>query len=168
MRIDLRKIVESPGESVAFSCDLDTEDLDFEQITAYTKRPHAEGIIRNTAGVLELNGSLEAPMTCVCDRCGNDFSFLKEMDLSAVLSDDESEMDNPDIFPLEDCGVDVDDIVRTMFVLGMETKFLCQPDCKGLCPTCGKNLNDGPCNCKKEIDPRMAVLEQLLDNKEIE
>ena len=69
---------------------------------------------------------------------------------------------------MEDCCVDVEDILRTLFVLGMETKFLCRPDCKGLCPTCGKNLNEGPCNCKKEMDPRMAVLEQLLDNKEIE
>ena len=36
----------------------------------------------------------------------------------------------------------------------------------GLCEHCGKNLNDGPCGCPKEIDPRMAVLEQLLDNKD--
>ncbi len=168
MRIDLRKIADNPGESVAFSCDLDTGDLDFDQITAYAEKPHAEGQIRNTAGILELKGALKAPMTCRCDRCGEEFSYIKEMDLDAVISEDESELENPDIFPMEDCGVDVDDIVRTLFVLGMETKFLCRPDCKGLCPTCGKNLNEGPCNCKKEMDPRMAVLEQLLDNKEIE
>jgi uncharacterized protein len=45
----------------------------------------------------------------------------------------------------------------------METKFLCREDCKGLCARCGKNLNLGPCGCGKEIDPRFAVLEQLLD-----
>lgn len=168
MRIDLRKIADNPGESIAFSCDLDTEELDFQQITAYTDRPHAEGCIRNTAGILELDGELTAPLICVCDRCGEEFSYRKQMELNAVISDDESELDDPDIFPMEDCGVDVDEIVRTMFVLGMETKFLCRPECKGLCPTCGKNLNEGPCSCKKEMDPRMAVLEQLLDNKEIE
>ena len=39
----------------------------------------------------------------------------------------------------------------------------CSEECKGLCPTCGKNLNHEKCNCKKEVDPRMAALLQLLD-----
>ena len=52
---------------------------------------------------------------------------------------------------------------REEFILDMDMKFLCREDCKGLCSTCGKNLNLGPCGCRKEIDPRFAVLEQLLD-----
>ena len=47
----------------------------------------------------------------------------------------------------------------------MDSRFLCQDDCKGLCPHCGVNLNHGSCNCKPDTDPRLAVLEQLLDNK---
>jgi uncharacterized protein len=43
-------------------------------------------------------------------------------------------------------------------------RFLCHDDCKGLCQRCGKNLNEGECDCsKKEIDPRMAPLQKLLD-----
>ena len=48
---------------------------------------------------------------------------------------------------------------------GADTKCLCRPDCAGLCDRCGANLNLGPCRCQKPRDPRMAVLEQLLDNK---
>jgi uncharacterized protein len=41
-------------------------------------------------------------------------------------------------------------------------KKLCSEDCKGLCPSCGKNLNDGPCNCAEEIiDPRWELLQKL-------
>ena len=54
-------------------------------------------------------------------------------------------------------------ILSTLFILDMDSKFLCREDCKGLCPKCGKNLNLGPCGCGKETDPRFAVLEQLLD-----
>ncbi|MFR3289705.1 MAG: YceD family protein [Lachnospiraceae bacterium] len=36
-------------------------------------------------------------------------------------------------------------------------------DCRGVCPECGKDLNEGPCSCRKKADPRLAVLEQLLD-----
>lgn len=45
----------------------------------------------------------------------------------------------------------------------MPTKMLCKPDCKGLCCKCGKNLNDGPCDCQKDVDPRLEALLQLLD-----
>ena len=43
---------------------------------------------------------------------------------------------------------------------------LCRDDCRGLCPRCGANLNDGPCSCEPEADPRFAALQRLLnDNK---
>jgi uncharacterized protein len=49
-------------------------------------------------------------------------------------------------------------------VFSLPLRFLCDEECKGLCSRCGKNLNDGPCDCKKEIDPRMAALLQLLED----
>ena len=64
-----------------------------------------------------------------------------------------------------DGKVDLGDLARTMFILGMDTKTLCSEDCKGLCPGCGADLNLGPCSCKKEADPRLAVLAKLLENK---
>jgi len=57
------------------------------------------------------------------------------------------------------------EVLSTCFILSMDTKCLCRPDCAGLCDRCGANLNLGPCRCQKPRDPRMAVLEQLLDNK---
>ena len=50
-----------------------------------------------------------------------------------------------------------------VFVLHLDTKNLCSPDCKGLCPGCGADLNREPCRCKKEVDPRLAKLAQLLE-----
>jgi uncharacterized protein len=44
------------------------------------------------------------------------------------------------------------------------SRFLCSDDCKGLCQRCGKNLNEGACNCgKDEIDPRLAPLKKILE-----
>ena len=57
------------------------------------------------------------------------------------------------------------ELLATCLILDMETKFLCREDCKGLCARCGRNLNLGPCGCGKEIDPRFAVLEQLLEKE---
>ena len=47
----------------------------------------------------------------------------------------------------------------------MDTKNLCSPDCKGLCPGCGANLNHEACRCKKAVDPRLAKLAQLLEDR---
>ena len=49
-------------------------------------------------------------------------------------------------------------------VLDLDERLLCREDCKGLCDKCGADLNEGPCSCKAEIDPRLAVLGQLLEN----
>ena len=48
-------------------------------------------------------------------------------------------------------------------MLNLDSKLLCREDCKGLCSRCGKNLNLGPCDCRKEPDPRLAALAQLLE-----
>ena len=81
--------------------------------------------------------------------------------LAPELANDDGEED-PWLFLLEEGCADLDDIVTTTFVLSMDSKFLCKEDCKGLCCRCGKDLNDGPCGCQPDADPRLAVLQQLL------
>ena len=162
MRLNLRDIIEVPGGSVPFACELSTEGLDFPSIREYLTKPYAEGRVYNEAGILRLEGLLTAELLCVCDRCGEAFESVKETELDAILVE-ENPGDDPELFVLQDDGIDLDEVLTTLFVLDMETKFLCREDCKGLCPTCGKNLNLGPCTCRKTIDPRFAVLEQLLD-----
>lgn len=161
MLLDLREIIEVPGKSVSFDCELDAAELEFDSVKEYKANPRAEGRVFNEAGILTLEGTLTAEMTCVCDRCGKLFDSTKVMDLSAFISDGESE--DPEAFVLDGDKLDLSTALSTLFVLDMETKFLCSEDCKGLCSRCGADLNLGPCGCGKEIDPRLAVLELLLD-----
>lgn len=54
---------------------------------------------------------------------------------------------------------------RCLAPLELPQRYLCREDCRGLCPTCGKNLNEGPCGCREDNgDPRMDVLRRLLEN----
>ncbi len=63
----------------------------------------------------------------------------------------------------DDVHLDLAPIVREDLLVSMPMRSLCRPDCKGLCPTCGQNWNEAPCDCEDEpVDPRMAVLAQLL------
>ena len=164
MFLDLHEIIEVPGRSVPFQCELDGERLSFPTLVAFNGPVTAQGQVKNTAGVLELTAEVRADMTVRCDRCGVPFEKRMTPRYTAVLQADAEDADSEDVFPLDGDGVDVSDVLETCLILDMDQKFLCRDDCKGLCPTCGKDLNEGPCGCKKQIDPRMAALGQLLDD----
>ena len=163
MWLDLINIIEMPGSRKAFECELDAGMLDFPSVESFKSAPKAKGEVVNTAGLLTLKAEIEADMVCICDRCGKRFESVKVQEVRLTLADDPEDDENPDIYVIEGNGINVSEILETAFILDMETKFLCTEDCKGLCSTCGKNLNEGPCDCRKPVDPRLAVLGQLLD-----
>ena len=164
MLLGLSKIIDCPGASVPFSVSIDLSDLLYGESHPVSEPVLAEGVVRNTAGVLVMTGSLHTTIHGVCDRCASDFDKFVEFPLDVVLVTELSNEENEDewVIPLEGDSADLEDIVRTVFVLNLDSKMLCMEDCKGLCYRCGKNLNDGPCNCQKELDPRFAALKQLL------
>lgn len=167
MRLNLRDIVNTPGAGAAFDYPLDLSALDF-----YGERPAAHpvrvrGTVRNMAGALMLEGTASTVLELTCDRCGKPFSREQVLPLDTLLAselaDEESE---GEIYLLDGDELDLDELARTAFILGMEPKHLCSEDCKGLCARCGANLNEGPCGCKREPDPRLAGLAKLLEQPE--
>lgn len=166
MLLGLSKIIDSPGASVSFSTDVDLSDLCYGVSYPVSEPVSVSGTVRNTAGVLQMSGSISTCLHCLCDRCASPFDREVSFSLDGVvLVTEMANEENEDewVFPLEGDSADLDDIVRTVFVLNLSSKLLCREDCKGLCSRCGKNLNEGPCNCRKEIDPRLAALKQLLE-----
>ncbi len=166
MLLGLSQIIDRPGESLSFSASVDLSDLRYSNCYPVSEPVVATGTVRNTAGVLVMRGNLRTTIHGVCDRCAADYDSDVEMPIDVVLVQELSNEENEDewVFPLEADSADLDDIVRTVFVLNFDSKLLCRPDCKGICCRCGKNLNDGPCDCQKEPDPRFAALKQLLDS----
>ena len=165
MLLDLSKIIACPGASVSFSTSLDLSDLCYGTCYPVSEPVQASGSVRNTAGVLVMTGAICTTIHGVCDRCASDFTSNVEFPVDVVLVTELSNEENEDewVFPLEGDSADLDDIVRTVFVLNMDSKLLCKPDCKGICCRCGKNLNNEACSCQKELNPRFAALRQLLD-----
>ncbi len=165
MLLGLSKIIDCPGASVPFSTSIDLSDLRYGQCYPVTEPVEASGTVRNTAGVLVMTGSVHTTIHGVCDRCASDFEEYVEFPIDVVLVTELANEENEDewVFPLEGDSADLEDIVRTVFVLNHDPKLLCKPDCKGLCCKCGANLNEEACRCQKELDPRFAALQQLLE-----
>ena len=165
MLLDLSKLIAEPGGVVPFETSLDLHTMQFGVCCPVTEPVLAKGRVRNTAGVLELTGTVATTLHGVCDRCAAAFARPVEYSIEAVLvtSMGSDDFENPWVFELVDDRADLDDIMTTAFVLNMDQKLSCREDCKGLCFRCGKNLNEGPCDCKPEPDSRFAVLQQFLD-----
>ena len=165
MLLGLSKIIDCPGASLSFSTSVDLSDLQYGESFPVSEPVLASGTVRNTAGVLVMTGNITTTNHGVCDRCAEDFDQNVEIPIDVVLVTELANEENEDewVFPLEADTADLEDIVRTVFVLNMDSKMLCKPECKGICFRCGKNLNEGPCNCQKELDPRFAALKQLLE-----
>ena len=165
MLLGLSKIIDCPGASVPFSTRVDLSDLCYGVSYPVSEPVLAEGVVKNTAGVLMMTGEVSTCIHGICDRCAANFDREVSFPIEVVLVTEMANEENEDewVFPLEGDSADLDDIVRTVFVLSLDSKLLCKEDCKGICQRCGKNLNDGPCSCQKELDPRFAALKQLLE-----
>ena len=163
MLLDVRKIINAPGERIAFQFDLDLSDVDFGGRRPVQNPVVVAGDVRNVAGMLLLTFEASTVLKSVCDRCLKPFDQPKTVRYETMLAEELEDEDSDDILLLEDGAVDLGDLARTVFILEMDTKTLCSEDCKGICPGCGVDLNQGTCTCKKEVDPRLAVLAKLLD-----
>ena len=101
---------------------------------------------------LVVQGTLQAPLAYRCRRCAGKFSTI------LTISDFLCARQVPE--GLE--RVDLTDDIREEVLLRLPNYPLCQPDCRGLCPQCGKNLNQGPCHCAaRPVDGRWAGLNDL-------
>lgn len=165
MRLDLRPILRTPGASLPFQFQLDLSGMDFYGARPFAHPVRVSGAVRNMAGALSLEGTAETTLELVCDRCLKPFSQDLALPVSTLLAEELEDEENDEIVLLQDGAADLDEIFTTALVLSMDAKHLCSEDCKGLCPTCGADLNLGPCQCRKEPDPRFAALAQLLDKE---
>ena len=103
-------------------------------------------------------------LTMPCDRCFETVSRTFTPCFSHTLVQElSSQEEDGDWILVPDGKLDLDGLLQEDILLDLPVKFLCREDCKGLCPTCGQNLNEGSCGCtQREVDPRLAVLQKLL------
>lgn len=74
----------------------------------------------------------------------------------------EGEVDGWEYLPYDGESIPLMEVLLIPVLLALPSKHLCRPDCKGLCPTCGHDLNEGPCGCEdQEVDPRWEALLRL-------
>lgn len=163
MRLNVKKIMNTPAERMDFRFEMDLSRVDFGGVCPAIHPVLVEGSVRNSAGVLLLSMRMATTLRSVCDRCGKEFDNPVSIPYEIMLAEELENGESDEILLLEDGEIDLGELAQSEFILGLDTKTLCAEDCKGLCCHCGANLNEGACTCTKEIDPRWAALASLLE-----
>ena len=148
-----------PGEYEPYDFEFDPQDSG-EDYTLLTPL-HAHGSITFGGNAFLLAGSLSARVQLLCSRCLTPVV----QDLSFAFDEEFDE----DEYPGDDAVMDLEDIAHQIWLTSIPMQVLCREDCKGLCSQCGKNLNEGACDCPAaDIDPRMEIFRDWVSGQDSE
>ena len=124
------------------------------------------GIVRVTRtpqGIL-LQADLQAQTELECVRCLTDFQQALKINFTELYAFSQRYVTESGLLMPDTGIIDLAPVLREYAALEIPISPLCKPDCKGLCPICGNNLNESTCSHEVESgDPRLASLKSLLD-----
>lgn len=168
------KIIVSEIPEEGMEIDL-SEDLRSESVKIVSPVRAALRVDKKGPEVL-IHGMVSGEVELQCGRCLRAYTVKIESPVNVVYrpvaevnreEHYELKSDELDAGFYRDDAIELDDLLIEQLMLDLPMKALCSPDCKGICPKCGADLNATQCNCDfSEIDPRLKVLEKLLKRKE--
>ncbi|NMO96489.1 YceD family protein [Paenibacillus lemnae] len=125
-----------------------------------TARPSIDGSVH-------VSGRLQGNLVMQCSRCLNPAADHVDIPFHEVFQPVENlenvQDENDDITYVQGESVDLTDYVKETLLLYLPLAPVCREDCSGLCPKCGRDLNEGSCDCDTEvIDPRLAGLKDFF------
>lgn len=162
MTVDLRPLIKGEQTKLHFDFEYDVSDLspDLQSGVAVVS-----GDVVNHSGYMQLDADITVKANALCGRCDSYFDCVLKYQMQSPVATQLVDADEHSEYILVPDGMlDLDDAVRCFVSLSLPTRFLCREDCKGLCPKCGHDLNEGDCGCDtREVDPRWAALEGYFD-----
>lgn len=151
---------------------VDLRSTDFRQKGALT----VEAVVSLVSEEVRVQGQLEGCVETTCSRCleaveipvkkSFDLFYRSQKSLVPTGGDEEIELKPADLEVgfFSGGGLELTDALREQILIEMPMKPICRPECKGLCPLCGANLNASPCHCERqENDPRWAILNLMKE-----
>lgn len=168
-RLDLRDVLREAGASLVEVFDEELPELEDVILTSPVR-----GAVRavNSRRYVIISGEVETTVQLECSRCLRPFDYPVRAQLEAQCElqyfEDllaglpvREDAETTSVFDLT--SVDVEELIRQAVLLELPIQPLHAPDCKGLCPGCGSDLNDEACVCSdQEADPRWNQLAVLL------
>lgn len=167
LKIDLSNIAGTPGARGRY---LVSEQLAPTEGCSCIGPVTGEITVENTGSLLLVKGQLRAALELSCVRCLEIFERSITIDIKEEFATEDTapdvhtiDRDEPEAAAISDYVLDVSELARQQLVANVPMASICRPDCRGICPQCGHNLNQGPCGCPAQPpDSRWAKLQDLL------
>ena len=169
MELNLEEALEAP---VAVSCRLEVPMGRLERPELLLLEPVAfSGTLQKADPGFVLTGEFSVAGQIACSRCLAPVAFSGAREVSWLFApahrrptEEETELTTSDLDVVwyDEFVVPFDPLVEEQLLLELPMKPLCRPDCRGLCPRCGADRNQAPCDCREEGDERLAKLKSLL------
>ncbi len=173
MRIELASLEGGKG-SFSYSYAEGELVLEDDRVRVVTP-PQVSGQIRTEERSVKVNGRVLGRVQVECDRCLKpvELPIDSRFKLEYVTADEyksqhdaELSLEDLDLTVFDGEVIDVDALVAEELLLAAPDHLLCEADCKGICPVCGKDRNAADCGCDTaEVDPRWAGLKELVNGK---
>lgn len=163
MRLNLKNLFSEDGASLSFDTTMDLSSVALNGVHPFVSPVEVKGSVRSRDGFPRLSAEVSFDFSVPCDRCAEKIDRRFRYSFSHILVRSLEDGDEDRYVEVKNDTLDLDELMREDILLELPTKFLCREDCRGLCPVCGKNLNEGPCGCEApKGDPRLQVLKDLL------
>lgn len=164
LKFSVAEILGRPGEYRDVRVASELEGV--ETALARLDPPEVRGDLRAESvveGIL-VTGRVEADTALECSRCLEAFSGQVHVEVCEMFAAPGHEHPDDDAYLVAGTEIDLEPMLRDAVALALPLKPLCQEACEGLCPTCGKRRDLGPCGCRDdETDPRWAALSALRE-----
>lgn len=147
--VSVRPLLYRPGEKRNVEVTIDAETAAGFGMR-FTQLPVVKGVLENRAGVLFFRYTAESVANLVCDRCLAAVAMrMHESFEHIVVTEIATEQNDSDYLLTENAMLDIAEAVMTDLRLALPSKILCSEGCLGICPNCGANRNEHPCDCEQ-------------------
>ncbi len=148
MILDLRKIFAGESKSLSFDYEFDLSSTEISGSRPFLSPVRVKGAVRGKDGFAYLKARVSFRFSIPCDRCAEQIDRRYLYSFSHILVRSLQDEEDDRYVEVHDERLNLDELMREDILLALPTKFLCREDCRGICPVCGMNRNNGPCACE--------------------
>ncbi len=174
MFVNLTEVLTNEDRVVSMQTETEITEISVggEKFPALASSPVSFVFTNTGKGRARIEGKADFVFQAGCDRClkpveeRREVSFTREVWAPDMAAEPSVYEEQPF---MEGFQMNVEDLLISEIVTSWPMKILCKPDCKGICPICGRDLNTGMCDCDTFVpDPRMAAIKDIFEaDKEV-
>lgn len=164
MNLDLSKLISGVQSELQFEFEHELNKSYMESIGSVDANPfRVSGTVKRLEKRFALSFTYSGDVTFECHRCLQQVNMTLENDVERLIVQSLEHSFDEDWVELSGPLLELAPILEEDITLNLPLQVLCTDDCKGLCPTCGIDLNKETCECdESKIDPRLEALKQLF------